>query len=105
MINRTDGIYELSKMGVSEAHQAKGIGRQLMEHCIHWAKAKNLPAVMIETSTKLTPAIKLYQRMGFIEVPSDAQSIYERADYRLILPLTMTAEEALAVLDKQTCNA
>lgn len=100
MLPKAGGIFELSKMAVTEAYQAKGIGKALIEHALTWAKTKQVPAVMLETNTKLQPAIKLYKRMGFIEVSLPKIPTYNRVDYRMIYPLAYTCQQAIKILDK-----
>ncbi len=74
------GEYELAKMAVTEKYKGLGIGKKLLEHCIQ--KAKNLKASKLSlfSNTKLTSAIHLYKKYGFIEIPLPAQLHYERAD-------------------------
>ena len=74
--------YELSKMGVTDAYQGQGIGNKLMEHCI--AKATELQAqkLILFSHTKLGPAIHLYKKYGFVEVPL-GDTIYARANIKM----------------------
>ena len=56
---------ELSKMAVSPQAQGQGIGRKLMMHAIDYAQKKKYRSVILYSNTKLTPAIKLYEKFGF----------------------------------------
>lgn len=76
------GIYELGKMAVTERLQGKGIAHRLLEHCI--AKAAQLGAtkIILYSNTKLHPAINLYRKFGFAEVPL-LNSHYVRSDIKM----------------------
>lgn len=78
-------VYELSKMGVDETVQGLGIGRKIIEASFEYAKAKNSPKMIIYSNTKLTPAIGLYKKMGFVETPlsDEARARYKRCDITL----------------------
>lgn len=45
--------------------RGKGIGRQLVDHTITWAKQHRLRAILLETQSNNTPACHFYARMGF----------------------------------------
>ena len=86
MIPAGDGIIELTKMAVSPAFQGRGIGDMLMEYCIAYARERgDVQTVFLESHTKLSPALNLYRKHGFVEVPGDPNSLYERADIRMEL--------------------
>ncbi len=78
--------YELSKMGVTESHQGKGIGRKLAVSIINEAKAKGGQSLFLESNTVLNPAITLYKSLGFIELPF-TPSIYSRSNIQMLLKL------------------
>lgn len=83
-VNNT--IFELSKMAVTETAKGKGIGKLLMEHCIHEAKIKNIKTLILFSNTKLTPAITLYKKFGFKEIPLETGK-YLRANIKMQLDL------------------
>ncbi len=78
--------YELSKMGVTENHQGKGIGRKLALSIINEAKAKGGQSLFLESNTVLNPAITLYKSLGFKELPF-TPSIYSRSNIQMLLKL------------------
>lgn len=86
LIPREDGVVELSKMGVTSDCQARGIGRTLAQYVIGKAKTEGYHTVMLDSNTKLVPAIKLYRKLGFMEIPTDPNSPYERANIRMVIP-------------------
>ncbi len=79
--------YELSKMAISPKYQGLKIGQQLMEYAIQFSKEKDWAKIMLYSNTILKPAIKLYKKMGFIEVPLEENSHYERSNIKMILHL------------------
>jgi len=78
--------YELAKMAVSPKHFKKGIAWQISQAVINLAKINAAKYLYLESNTKLEPAIKLYRKLGFIEV-SDEPSPYERANIQMELKL------------------
>jgi ribosomal protein S18 acetylase RimI-like enzyme len=45
--------------------RGQGLGRELIQQCITWAREKDLRAIMLETQTNNAPACKFYQAMAF----------------------------------------
>ncbi len=77
--------YELSKMSVTENCQGKGIGRLLAMHAIDYFKRSNRTVLFLESNSRLTPALKLYQSLGFeFSEHPNGQSPYQRADVYMI---------------------
>ena len=56
----------LTFLGVSPKYRRKGIGQSLVTRFIQESKRKNSQKISLDTSPNLTPAIKLYEKMGFI---------------------------------------
>ena len=51
---------------VNPGYRGLGIGRQLLECGIHWARENGFPGVMLETQDNNVPACMLYQSCGFV---------------------------------------
>lgn len=77
-----EGVFELSKMAVVEEMQGKKIGNQLLEFAIDQAKQLGAQKLILFSNTKLSPAIHLYKKYGFTEVPIGA-SEYKRSDIKM----------------------
>ena len=75
--------YELAKMAVTQKAQGVGIGKILLEHCIHEAKNMGAKKLSLFSNTKLAAAIKLYVNYGFIETELPAHIHYERANIKM----------------------
>lgn len=77
-----DFTFELSKMAVSDRAQGLGIGNKLLTHCVTIAKENNIHKLFLYSNRKLLPAIHLYTKFGFSEVPVE-EGVYERADIKM----------------------
>lgn len=79
------GTYELTKMAVDEQRQGLGIGRALMEAAISEFKRRDGRRLFLETNSKLTPAVRLYESMGFEHQASiKPDSHYDRANVYMV---------------------
>lgn len=81
--------FEVAKMAVSETCQGTGIGRVLLAHVIAEARASTATRLYLETNRILTPAIRLYESVGFRHIPPErlTPSPYARADVFMELSL------------------
>lgn len=51
---------------IENNYRRKGLGRRLMEHAIAWSRQNNLvDQINLEVSSDNTPAISLYEKLGF----------------------------------------
>lgn len=82
----SDGIYEFTKMAVGEKFRGQKVGQTLALAAIEKAKQLSADKVILYSNRILTPAITLYKKLGFKEVPVDA--IYERSDIKMELILS-----------------
>lgn len=81
------GTFELAKMAVSETARGRGYGDLLLRAAIDFARAAGARRLMLVSNTLLAPAIRLYRKHGFVEVPIERQHGYERVDIQLELAL------------------
>lgn len=81
----SSGIYELTKMAVAERFQGKKIGKALAEAAIARAKENQAKSIVLYSNTLLRPAISLYEKLGFIEIPVDGP--YKRSNIKMRLTL------------------
>lgn len=84
MVNTTEGSgpiesFELAKMSVTPAVQGRGAGQLLALAAIDYARQMGAKRVWLESNRKAQTAIRLYERVGFREVPL-RPSLYTRAD-------------------------
>ncbi len=89
LIRMNDGDFEVAKMAVSSTHQGLGIGRRLLRAVIEEGRSARARRLYLETNHALTPAIRLYESLGFahIDPARITSSPYARADVYMELHL------------------
>ena len=87
LLRHGDGVYEVSKMAVKRDYRGCGIGEALLGAIIAHARSRGARRLEIISSTRLETAIRLYRRMGFVEVPL-ATDVYARGNIALALDLS-----------------
>jgi putative acetyltransferase len=60
---------ELKRMYVVPGARGYGIGKTIVESLEHEARQLGVARVVLETGTRLAPAIGLYRRMGYAPIP------------------------------------
>ncbi|MFT6845594.1 MAG: GNAT superfamily N-acetyltransferase [Flavobacteriales bacterium] len=85
LLKRGNGVFELTKMGVTPAYQGLKIGQKLMYAAIHEASQMGATRVFLDSNRILEPAITLYHKVGFKEIPVPADSPYKRCNIRMEL--------------------
>lgn len=78
------GVYELTKMAVTERCQGAGIGRQLLQACLEKYRKIGGRQLFLESHSSLTAALRLYESAGFSHQPRPKPSDYERADVYMV---------------------
>lgn len=81
-----DTSFELAKMAVSPTLRGQGIGKTLCLVGIDYARQLGVKTVWLESNRKLSPALTMYARVGFREVPR-VETPYARADIRMEINL------------------
>ena len=61
---------ELKRMYVHPAFREQGIGKNLLIKAIAFAKETNYSVIRLDTLNYMTPAINLYKKIGFYEIPA-----------------------------------
>lgn len=74
--------YEVAKMAVTPAFQGMGVGRKLLVAVVEAGRSLGARRLYLETNHILTPAIRLYESVGFTHIPPlrITPSEYARAD-------------------------
>lgn len=75
-----DGIYELTKLGVDPNIHGGGHGRRLCETVIEEYKKRGGIRLFLETHTKLTAAMALYKKLGFVLAENPLGDVYAGTD-------------------------
>jgi DNA-binding MarR family transcriptional regulator/ribosomal protein S18 acetylase RimI-like enzyme len=85
LIKDAPGVYELSKMAVETGFRGLGAGRKLLDAAIAEFARIGGKTLFLESSKKLTPALRLYESAGFVHQPAPRHgSHYQRADVYMI---------------------
>jgi len=61
---------ELKRMYVKPTNQQSGIGKQLLEEALALAKRYGYKKIQLDTLSNMKPAINLYKKNGFYEIPA-----------------------------------
>jgi ribosomal protein S18 acetylase RimI-like enzyme len=69
LMKESDATYELAKLAVTPKFQGLKLGNALMQHCLQFARSKNAKKIILYTSNRLIPAVSLYKKYNFKEVP------------------------------------
>ena len=86
MPNESGYDFELAKLAVNNSIQRKGIGRRLCEAVINKARELGGEKLFLESNTRLKPAIALYRKLGFKELP-EYHPAYARGNIQMELSL------------------
>ncbi|MDQ3288273.1 MAG: GNAT family N-acetyltransferase [Pseudomonadota bacterium] len=79
------GVYELTKMAVAPEARGCGVGRQLMHRALQSFEQMGGTELFLESSSRLGPALKLYESVGFAHRPAPRPgSHYARADVYMV---------------------
>src|SRR5437016_10548499 len=77
------GVFEIAKMAVAPGVRGRGYGDLLMDASVEFARRAGARRVVIVSHTVLAPAIRLYQKHGFVRVPLDEHERFARANIML----------------------
>ncbi|NID16115.1 bifunctional helix-turn-helix transcriptional regulator/GNAT family N-acetyltransferase [Luteibacter yeojuensis] len=85
LIRESEGVFELSKMGVDENFRGLGAGRALLDAAIAEYRRRGGKELFLESNSRLDRAIGMYERAGFVRQSSIRPgSHYERADVYML---------------------
>lgn len=79
-----DGLFELTKMAVTEASQGLGLGRRLLSAAVDRFEACRGKKLYLESHSSLKAALSLYESAGFRHEARAEPSDYERADVYMV---------------------
>jgi ribosomal protein S18 acetylase RimI-like enzyme len=85
---------EIAKMAVAPEARGRGYGDLLMEAAISFAGETGARRIVIVSNTVLQPAIRLYLKHDFVQVPLSSDGRYRRANIRLERELPVKAPGA-----------
>jgi GNAT superfamily N-acetyltransferase len=81
-----ENTYEFTKMAVDEKFRGMKVGERLAQAAIKRARSLGASRIILYSNTVLVPAIRLYKKLGFVEIPLDGA--YQRSNIKMELSLT-----------------
>jgi ribosomal protein S18 acetylase RimI-like enzyme len=85
LLKEAPGVYELSKMAVETGFRGLGAGRKLLDAAIAEFERRGGKTLFLESSKRLTPALRLYESASFVHRPAPRPgSHYQRADVYMV---------------------
>ncbi|OUR90539.1 hypothetical protein A9Q81_18805 [Gammaproteobacteria bacterium 42_54_T18] len=72
----------ITNVSIVDEHLKKGIANALMQRCINDAKSKGILNLSLEVSTRNSPAINLYKKVGFENHYQKTSSIIMRLNLK-----------------------
>lgn len=85
-------VYEFTKMAVDETFRRKGIAEALSLAAFEKAAQLGAKKIILYTQSRLQPAILLYKKLGFRDVPM-GDGVYKRADVKMEIDLPVKTME------------
>lgn len=64
-----EGICEMVKMYLAPSARGRGLGKQLIEECVEFARQYGYKQMYIETMPELDTAVAIYKKFGFRHLP------------------------------------
>ncbi len=77
--------FELGKMAVRKENQGQKIGHVLLRYAIDYCKEEQKSAIILYSNTLLIPAIHLYKKFGFNQIPMEIPPPYKRSNIKMSL--------------------
>jgi ribosomal protein S18 acetylase RimI-like enzyme len=86
LMREDEDSYKMVKLAVDENYQGHGIGEKLCRALLRRAEQLEAKKVVLYSNTSLKSALRLYKRLGFIEVPVK-NSDYARINIKMEISL------------------
>jgi len=81
-----DHSFEFTKMAVDENFRRRGIAEALSYASFEKARELGADTVILYSSSRLQPALRLYEKIGFRHLPVE-QAEYKRSDVKMMIDL------------------
>jgi putative acetyltransferase len=97
----SDNVFEVAKLAVAHEARGQGLGRRLAELALNRARERGATRVVLLSSSKLGPALKLYESLGFEHRPVPGHQPYETADVYMELEMS-SAQSGVPITSQST---
>lgn len=74
VVPHTGGAWELRKIYLDKGRRGGGHGRRLLDEALGFARGQGAVKLVLQSSSKLGEALRLYERAGFRRVEGDTRS-------------------------------
>lgn len=64
-----NNVWEICKLAADDKYKGKGAGSAVLRACMDYAISQKAEKMIIISNTRLEPAMHLYRKFGFCEVP------------------------------------
>jgi len=90
-----DHTFEITKMAVTESARGKQVGRKLADAAIKRAKSKGAKTIILKTDNRLTAAVNLYRKLGFVvtKLKRTKSEKYKREKYCSEMKLDLISDK------------
>jgi len=83
--NLHDDVAEMRRLRVAPAYRRQGIGSRLMEQAVRFCKDQGYLKVRLDVRSERTPAIALFEKLGFVHSRTREMKGRTRLDFYLDL--------------------
>jgi ribosomal protein S18 acetylase RimI-like enzyme len=90
-----EGEFEIVKLAVATSARGKGIGGQLVDACVIFARQNGARRITLLSSSLLGAALRLYERAGFRHENLPPTTPYVTADVYLVLDVRSGSDTKL----------
>ncbi|HEV7431597.1 MAG TPA: GNAT family N-acetyltransferase [Steroidobacteraceae bacterium] len=73
--NLGSNVFEFCKLVVLERARGSGVGRELVEACVSFARHAGGRLLMLQSFRRLEVALRMYERMGFVPMTPPAEML------------------------------
>lgn len=81
-----DNAVHLENLALFPEHQAKGLGKQLIQHVEHYAHTHQMREVNLYTNVAMHENIGMYKHLGYIELERKTVNGFDRIYFRKPIP-------------------
>lgn len=86
-----EGTWELAKLAVAPEARGRGIGRRLVLEVLQHVAAAQGRRVVLWSSTRLAPAVRLYESCGFVHAPPPGAVPYDDPAVDIYMTLELSS--------------